>query len=159
AHVEDLPRHARAPKGKSACFAPAEKRGYSGVAIVSARAPDEVVVGIGKKEMDVEGRTITARYGKLWVVSTYVPKGNGTARDNSRVPSKLRSPKALFAWLEPLRARGERVVVLGDYNTAPAAIDLANAKSNVKNSGFLPEERAEMARLFALGWVDAFRVF
>lgn len=155
---EELPRYA-CGRGMHAYFAPAEKKGYSGVAIASRAVPDDVHVGIGEPEFDREGRTITARFGDLHVVSTYVPKGSGKERDNSRVPHKLAYSRALFARLEALREGGGRVVVLGDYNTAPLAIDLARPKGNEKTSGFLPEERAEMARLFALGWVDTFRRF
>lgn len=137
----------------------AERKGYSGTALVSRRAPDEVRTSLGVAEFDVEGRVQVARFGRLHVVNVYVPNGNGKERDNSRVPFKLAFQRRLFDLLEPLKARGERVLVMGDVNTAPEAIDLARPKQNEKTSGFLPEERAEVARWLNAGWVDTFRHF
>jgi exodeoxyribonuclease III len=85
---EQLDAETRAPPGWHACFAPGGP-GYSGVAIYSRAAPDEVVVGVGERRFDVEGRLITARFGKTFVVNGYFPKGSGSKRDNSRVPYKL----------------------------------------------------------------------
>ncbi len=84
------------------------------------------------------------------------PKGSGKERDNSRVPYKLDFYAALFDRVQKLKRRGP-VFVIGDYNTAHEAIDLARPKTNEKTSGFLPEERAEMTRWIDAGWVDTFR--
>lgn len=137
----------------------AERKGYSGTALLSTRAPDEVRTALGVRELDVEGRVQIARFGRLVVVNTYVPNGNGKERDNSRVPFKLAFQQRLFDELAPLVRAGERVLVMGDVNTAPQAIDLARPKENAKTSGFLPEERDEVARWLAAGWVDTFRAF
>lgn len=137
----------------------AERKGYSGTALLSRTPPDEVRTSLDAPEFDVEGRVQIARFGRLHVVNVYVPNGNGKERDNSRVPFKLAFQRRLFDVLEPLRARGERVLVMGDINTAPQPIDLARPKDNVKTSGFLPIEREEVARWLAAGWVDTFRVF
>jgi exodeoxyribonuclease-3 len=144
------------PEGWHACFAPAEKAGYSGVGIFSREKPTRVETSLGDPRFDAEGRVIVAHFGRLAVASVYFPKGSGTARDNSRVPYKLDFYAALFDRLQSLRRRGP-VFVMGDYNTAHEEIDLARPSTNRKNSGFLPEERAEMTRWIDAGWVDTFR--
>ena len=146
----------REPEGWHATFAPAERPGYSGVGIYSRQPPDKVEVRLGKREFDVEGRFIVAHFGRLAVASVYFPKGNGRERDNSRVPYKLGFYAAVFDHVQRLRRRGP-VFVVGDYNTAHHAIDLARPKTNKKSSGFLPEERAEVTRWLDAGWVDTFR--
>jgi len=157
AREQDLPGEVCRPAGWHACFAPAEKRGYSGVAVFSRRAPDAVEVGLGEPRFDAEGRVVLARFGKLVVASTYVPKGSGKERDNSRVPYKLDFSRALFERLHALRRGGRRVLCAGDFNTAHEDIDLARPGDNRANSGFLPAEREELARWLSAGWVDTFR--
>ncbi len=146
----------QAPTGWHAAFAPAQRLGYSGVAIYSRQAPSRVQTSLSEERFDVEGRFIAASFGRLSVASVYFPKGSGKDRDNSRVPYKLEFYAAAFKRLQALRRRGP-VFVVGDYNTAHEAIDLARPKGNEKTSGFLPEERAELSRWLQAGWVDAFR--
>ena len=146
----------RAPKGWHAAFAPAERAGYSGVAIYSRKRPARVETALGEPRFDAEGRLVIARFGRLAVASAYFPKGSGRDRDNRRVPYKLDFYAALFERLEALRREGP-VVVVGDYNTAHEPIDLARPASNTRTSGFLPEERAELTRWLDAGWVDTFR--
>lgn len=154
---DQLPDELRAPVGWHTAFQAAERAGYSGVAVLARQPWDELHSELGVAEFDCEGRLQLARFGRLWVAGVYFPNGNGKERDNSRVPYKLAFCRALQARLQPLADAGEPVVVIGDWNTAPEAIDLARPKDNTKTSGFLPEERAEVARWLALGWVDAFR--
>jgi exodeoxyribonuclease-3 len=156
---EELPPALRAPRGWHAVFAPAARRGYSGVAILSRRRPDAVVRGLERPRFDAEGRWLEARFGRLVVASGYFPKGSGTLRDNARVPYKLAFYRAAFARVARLRRAGFRVLVAGDFNTAPSEVDLARPRDNRNTSGFLPEERAEVARWLRAGWVDAFRAF
>jgi exodeoxyribonuclease-3 len=156
AFPEQLPEEVRAPAGLDACFVPAERPGYSGVGVLSTRAPGRVESTLGESRFDVEGRVVIARFGRLAVANVYFPKGSGRDRDNSRVPYKLDFYRALFDRLERLR-RGYRVLVMGDFNTAHRPIDLARPKGNLKSSGFLPEERAEIDRWLEAGWVDTFR--
>ena len=146
----------RAPRGWHTTFFAAERPGYSGVALYSRQPPDTVEHGVGDPRFDVEGRALFARFGRLWVANCYFPKGSGKDRDNSRVAYKLDFCRAVFARAERLR-RGRAVVVMGDWNTAHREIDLARPRDNRANSGFLPEERAEIDRWCAAGWVDAFR--
>ena len=155
AFPEQLDADVRAPEGWQVAFAPAERPGYSGVALYSREAPDRIETEL-EPRFDVEGRFIAAHFGRLVVASVYFPKGSGRERDNSRVPYKLDFYRAVFDRVERLRRRGP-VFVAGDYNTAHEAIDLARPKGNVKNSGFLPEERDEISRWLNAGWVDTFR--
>jgi len=153
---EQLPDDVRAPAGWHTAFAPAVRKGYSGVAIYSRLDPDRVETGLDNPEFDAEGRFILARFGRVHVASVYFPKGSGKDRDNSRVPYKLDFYRAVFERIEQLKRSGP-VFVIGDYNTAHEAIDLARPKTNLKSSGFLPEERDELSRWLAAGWVDTFR--
>ena len=146
----------REPDGWHTVFVPAERKGYSGVAMFSRQAPTRVETGLGIDEYDVEGRLLIAHFGRLSIANVYFPKGSGTNRDNSRVPYKLGFYQALFDRLQVLRKRGP-VYVIGDYNTAHTELDLARPKTNHKTSGFLPEERAEMQRWIDAGWSDTFR--
>ena len=153
---EQLSPEARAPVGWHAVFSPAERKGYSGVALYSRMPPERVVTRLGVGEYDVEGRLAIARFGRLAIASVYFPKGSGANRDNSRVAYKLGFYRTLFDTLQKLRRRGP-VFVLGDYNTAHTEIDLARPQSNKRTSGFLPEERAELSRWMEAGWSDTFR--
>ena len=146
----------RAPAGWHAAFAPAERAGYSGVAIYSRKRPARVETALGEPRFDVEGRLVIAWFGRLAVASVYFPKGSGRDRDNRRVPYKLDFYAAVFERLEAIRREGP-VVVVGDYNTAHEPIDLARPASNTRTSGFLSEERAELTRWLDAGWVDTFR--
>ena len=156
-----LPEEVRSPEGwKSTHFVAAECRlGYSGVGLFMRKAPDDVETRLGVKEMDAEGRLQVARFGRLTVVNCYFPNGNGKERDNSRVPFKLAFYRRLFKRLEKGLRDGERILVMGDFNTAHQEIDLARPKDNRETSGFLPEEREEFDRWIRAGWVDTFRHF
>ena len=114
----------RAPLGWQATFSPAERAGYSGVAIYSREPPTRTETALGEARFDAEGRLVIAAFGRLSVASVYFPKGSGRDRDNRRVPYKLDFYAALFDRLQALRRRGP-VLVIGDYNTAREAIDLA----------------------------------
>ncbi|HZH79580.1 MAG TPA: exodeoxyribonuclease III [Archangium sp.] len=159
--VEQLPEEVRSPEGwRATHFVPAECRlGYSGVGLYMRKAPDDVETRLGVKEMDAEGRLQVARFGRLTVVNCYFPNGNGKERDNSRVPFKLAFYRRLFKRLEKGLRDGERILVMGDFNTAHQEIDLARPKDNRETSGFLPEEREEFDRWIRAGWVDTFRHF
>ncbi len=159
AFPEDLPDDVRAPSGWHTHFSPATRKGYSGVGIYSRSRPDRVETDLEIERFDVEGRLQIARFGRLALVNAYFPKGSGSDRDNSRVPYKLDFYGALFERLQRLRRGGCRVLVMGDFNTAHREIDLARPKDNQETSGFLPEERAELDRWVAAGWVDTFRHF
>ena len=156
---EQLPEEVRDPEGWHVEITPAQRKGYSGVGLFSRRPADEVLTSLDHPEMDAEGRLQVARFGRLWVANGYFPNGNGKNRDNSRIPFKLDFYRRLFDLLEPRKAAGEPVLVMGDLNTAHKAVDLARPKQNVKTSGFTPEEREELDRWIEAGWIDTFRAF
>ena len=151
----DLDARLHGLKVYQVCHAFAEKKGYSGVAIYSRKRPDEVRRGFNSREFDAEGRYVEARFGRLWVVSVYLPSGSAGPH---RQASKFRFLKEFVLHLKKLRERGHEIVLCGDWNIAHQEIDLRNWRSNRKNSGFLPEERAWLSDVFdAIGYVDVFR--
>lgn len=154
ARPEQLDDDLRQPAGYHATWHPAERAGYSGVAILSRERPLEVIEGLGDPRFDVEGRTLLARFPGFDFVTAYFPNGKD---DLSRVPYKLDYSEAFLDYVNRLRAEGRRVVFCGDVNTAHRAIDLARPKENRKVTGFLPEECAWVDRLTEAGWVDAYR--
>jgi exodeoxyribonuclease III len=155
AQEADLTEALRSPAGYSGWFHCAEKKGYSGVGIYAKRAPDRVVAGIGNAEFDAEGRYLRADWGNLSVISIYLPSGSSSPE---RQAAKFRFMEIFFPCLAALLAEGREIVLCGDWNIAHREIDLKNWKSNQKNSGFLPEERAWLSRVFdELGWVDVYR--
>lgn len=157
AKEEQLPEEVRSPEGFSTHFFAAERPGYSGVGLFSRLIPDEIETHLGVDAFDLEGRLQVARFGKLQIVNCYFPNGNGKNRDNSRIPFKLEFYRALYDRLEKGKRDGERILVIGDYNTAHQPIDLARPKQNEKTSGFRPEEREELDRWIQNGWTDTFR--
>ena len=137
-------------------FSCAEKKGYSGVGLYTLRRPDKIISGFGSTEFDAEGRYLRADYGKLSVISAYLPSGSSS---EERQQAKFRFMREFMPHLAELKADGREIVFCGDWNIAHKEIDLKNWRGNQKNSGFLPEERAWMDDLFGkTGFVDAFRV-
>jgi exodeoxyribonuclease-3 len=155
AREEDLPKALLAPRGLHAFFHPAEKRGYAGVAIYARKEPDKVVLGLGIADIDAQGRFIQADFGNLSVISIYLPSGSSGEEAQAR---KFSFMERFLPRLEQMRACGREIVLCGDWNIAHKEIDLRNWRSNRKNSGFLPEERAWMTEIFGrVGWMDVFR--
>lgn len=159
AQAEQLPEEVRSPRRWNTHFVSAVRPGYSGVGLFSREEPDDVDTRLGVKEMDAEGRLQVSRLGRLTIVNAYFPNGNGKNRDNSRIPFKLEFYRRLFDRLEKARRDGERLLVLGDFNTAHQELDLARPKDNRETSGFRAEEREEFDRWIRAGWVDTFRHF
>jgi exodeoxyribonuclease-3 len=143
------------PHGYHSYYFDAEKKGYSGVAVYSRVKPQEVVIGYGSREFDAEGRYIEVQLKGLSVVSLYLPSGSSS---EERQRAKFRFLAEFMPHLRSLKRRRRDYVLCGDWNIAHKAIDLKNWRSNQKNSGFLPEERAWLDELFdGLQYVDAFR--
>jgi exodeoxyribonuclease-3 len=144
------------PQGYHCYYFDAQRPGYSGVAVYSRLEPSEVISGFGVEEFDNEGRYLELRIGRLSIVSLYAPSGSSGPE---RQASKDRFLDAFGEHLRVLRRKRRRFVICGDWNIAHKQIDLKNWRSNQKNSGFLPHERAWMDQLFDdIGFVDAFRV-
>lgn len=116
----------------------AEKKGYSGCAVLSRKKPDEVIIGFGNEEFDREGRYVEVRFNNLIVVSIYFPSGSSS---EERQQAKFRFLDVIKGRLDELIRDGRDVVLCGDFNIAHKEIDIKNWKGNLKNSGFLPEER------------------
>ncbi len=136
----------------------AQKKGYSGVAVYSRHEPGEVVVGWGSGEFDAEGRYVELRFDtphrKFSIISCYFPSGSS---GQERQQAKFRFPAEFEPHLARLKTRRD-FILCGDVNIAHREQDLKNWRSNRKNSGFLPEERAWMTRLLSeLGMVDVYR--
>ena len=155
AQEADLDGVMRAPGTYRGFFHCAEKKGYSGVGLYSRHEPDRAACGVGDREADSEGRYVRADFGRLSVISVYLPSGSAGAH---RQASKFRFMEFFFPHLKKLAAEGREILLCGDWNIAHNEIDLKNWRSNRKNSGFLPEERAWLTRVFEeLGWVDVYR--
>jgi exodeoxyribonuclease-3 len=136
----------------------ARKKGYSGVGLYTRHAPSDVVIGLGHRGFDAEGRWVEARFDtrkrKFSVISCYFPSGSS---GEARQAAKFRFLARLYPHLVRLKAEREFILV-GDVNIAHREIDLRNWRGNQKNSGFLPEERAWLTKLFErAGLVDVFR--
>ncbi len=156
AQQNDMTPEMLAPAGYQGVFHYAEKKGYSGVGIYSKQIPDKVIIGLGIKEIDVEGRYIECQFGNVSVVSLYLPSGSS---GDERQTFKFWVMDKLLPHFENLLTQGREIVICGDWNIAHQEKDLKNYKGNKKNSGFLPEERAWLTDLFArVGWVDVYRV-
>jgi len=134
----------------------AEKKGYSGVAIYSKLPVDEVTYGLGWSPIDEEGRYVQIDVGNLTVASLYLPSGtSGDERQAIKYACLDKFESHLAEWVES----GRDFIICGDMNIAHKQIDLKNWRGNQKNSGFLPEERAWLDKVFdEIGFVDAFRV-
>ncbi|MDO8178840.1 MAG: exodeoxyribonuclease III [Undibacterium sp.] len=155
AQAPDMTPEFLTPDGYVGHFHYAEKKGYSGVGVYSRQEPDAVFIGFGNPEFDAEGRYVRCDFGDLSVISVYCPSGSSSPE---RQEAKFRFMDLFMPHLAALIAEGRELVICGDWNIAHKEIDLKNWKSNQKNSGFLPEERAWMSALFdEQGWVDVYR--
>ena len=155
AQSDDLEDAILNPDGLNGFFHHAEKKGYSGCGIYTPHKPDEVLYGFGNEEFDAEGRYVEARFKKLSILSVYMPSGSSSPE---RQEAKYRYLAAFLPHLIELKKSGREIILCGDVNIAHKEIDLKNWKGNVKNSGFLPEERAWLTNLFdKVGYVDVYR--
>lgn len=131
----------------------AVKKGYSGTAIFAKCLPDNIRYGIGVPEHDQEGRVITLDIGECFLVNCYTPNSQ---RELLRLSYRMEWEDAFWAYLLDLD-QIKPVILCGDLNVAHREIDIKNAKSNVKNAGFTPEEREKMTRLLESGFTDSYR--
>ncbi len=132
----------------------AERKGYSGTATYFKNSPLSHEKGFGIEHFDVEGRVIQLKYPDFYLYNIYFPNGG---EGNKRVPYKLEFYEAFLEICDDLHAKGENIIITGDFNTAHQEIDLANPKQNEKNTGFLPEERVWIDRYLEHGFKDAYR--
>jgi exodeoxyribonuclease-3 len=136
------------------CWHSAEKKGYSGTATFSKKAPDRVVAGCGMDKYDREGRILRTDFGDWTLLNCYFPSGT---TGEERQGFKYKYLDDFFGWAQELRKERPKIIVVGDYNIAHTEADIHSPKTNQQTSGFLPEERAWMSKWFASGFTDAFR--
>mgnify|MGYP001544795313 CR=1 FL=1 len=152
-NIDHLPFH---EMGYMDYWFSAQKKGYSGVAVFSKLKPDHVQYGNGHGPSDEEGRVIQMDFGSLRLINAYFPSGTS---GGERQEFNYQWLDEFFRYITKLKKKYPQMILCGDYNIAHQAIDIHDPKGNKNSSGFLPEERAWMDKLFASSWVDSFRVF
>ncbi len=157
ASPEQLPEDIRQPRGYHTFWNfPKSKQGYSGVVTYSREQPVSVMYHFGDEEYDIEGRVVITQHPQFRLFNIYFPNGK---QSDERLRYKMEFYDKFLDFADSLKAKGEKLVICGDYNTAHREIDIARPKENSKFSGFLPIERAWMDKLIAHGYVDTFRHF
>ena len=134
----------------------AQKKGYSGVAVLSKYKPTSVSLGCGVDCYDIEGRVLRFNIQDFTIINTYMPSGSS---GECRQSFKMQWLNDFFSFIKQLKQEAPNLIICGDYNICHHAIDIHNPKSNANSSGFLPEERAWMSKFLELGFTDAFRFF
>lgn len=144
------------PAGYHAYWNFSERKGYSGVATFTREKPTGVKSGFGIKQFDVEGRLIITQYPEFTLFNVYFPNGK---QSEERLRYKMDFYDVFLDFVDPIKAKGEKLIICGDFNTAHNEIDLARPKENENISGFLPMEREWMDKFVSHGYVDTFRRF
>ena len=144
------------PNGYYAYFDSSKiRKGYSGVAIYAKNKPERVTYGLGKKELDQEGRQVNLFYKKYVVISCYFPNGN---KSKEHFQYKLDYYQEFLKFIKKQEKKGYKIIFCGDFNVAHNPIDLERDKENEKSVGFLPVERNWVDSLEASGFIDSFRI-
>ncbi|MCC7469529.1 MAG: exodeoxyribonuclease III [Bacteroidetes bacterium] len=157
AEVSQLTKEILEPKGYTSYFSSSKvKKGYSGVAIYTKVKPEKVTYGIGMPGDDDEGRTVVAHFKDFVLINCYFPNGGGGP---ARLAYKLEFYDAFLKFINKFKKNGKQIIFCGDVNTAHTEMDLARAKENRENTGFLPIEREWIDEVIADGYVDVFRHF
>lgn len=151
----DMDREAFERLGYRPHFFCAQKKGYSGVALLSKLPPDNIEYGHSNEQSDFEGRVIRADFGPLTIINAYFPSGT---TGEVRQQYKYQWLDEFLEYLDELKEDRPKLVVCGDYNIAHKEIDIHNPKGNKKTSGFLPDERAWMDKFFEEGFLDSLRI-
>ena len=154
ANEADIDRKSIEKAGYRSYFFSAQKKGYSGVGILSKLLPDNVKNGHGNEQSDFEGRVLRADYGDITIISAYFPSGTS---GELRQSYKYVWLDEFLDYLNDLKKSRNKLIVCGDYNIAHKEIDIHNPAGNKKTTGFLPEERAWMDKFLQNGFVDGFR--
>jgi exodeoxyribonuclease-3 len=154
ARREQVPEEGQCPDGYVDIWHSAKRPGYSGVACFTKTEPLDVIMGLGEDRFDDEGRCLQLVFDNFVLINNYVPNGG---RDLARIPYKLDYYKALLERSQDIQSSGKDVIMTGDWNTCHQDIDLARPKTNRKNTGFRPEERAWIDTFIDAGHTDAFR--
>lgn len=156
AHKENVAFHLIEELGFETYWCPAEKKGYSGVAIFSKIKPDDVAYGCHMEQSNTEGRIIRADFGDITLINAYFPSGTS---GEIRQTYKYQWLDEFFDYVNELRKQRPKLIICGDYNIAHKEIDIHDPKGNKNTTGFLPEERAWMDKFLSNGYIDTFRHF
>ncbi len=156
AHKDNVDYASIEALGYETYWYPAEKKGYSGVAVFTRIKPDLVQYGNGIMQSDAEGRVIRLDFGTITLVNAYFPSGSS---GDLRQTYKYQWLDEFYDYIDALKQLRPQLIITGDYNICHKAIDIHNPVSNKDSSGFLPEERAWMDKWFDSGFVDTFRYF
>ena len=154
AQIDQMPTFELNAIGYESYYFSAQKKGYSGVAILCKRKPDQVIYGMGIEKYDYEGRFIRADYGQMSIISVYHPSGTSS---ELRQDFKMQWLSDFQDYIKELSKTRKELVICGDYNICHREIDIHDPKGNAKNSGFLPEEREWMEGFISSGYTDSFR--
>lgn len=144
------------PPGYNQYWNHAERPGYSGTAVFTKIKPLQVILGIGQKKHDEEGRVLTCEFDDFFLVNVYVPNSK---RELERLPYRTKEWDVDFLRYLKMLEKKKPVIFCGDMNVAHTEIDLANPKGNEKNHGFTTEERAGFDNIIKAGFIDTFREF
>jgi exodeoxyribonuclease-3 len=156
ANDEDIPKALFEELGYKTYWFSAQKKGYSGTAILSKIEPNEIIIGCNHELYDFEGRVISLAFDNFYLVNTYFPSGSS---GDIRQDIKMEFLDFYYDYIQQINAKYKNVIVVGDYNIAHTEIDIHDPKGNKNSSGFLPEERAWMDKWFGGGMQDSFRLF
>lgn len=156
AQLGELSQELQRPPSYYAYWNFPERKGYSGVVTFTKERPIKVENGFGIKKFDMEGRVTITQYPDFTLFNVYFPNGK---MSEERLKYKMDFYDVFLDFVDSIKARGEKLIICGDFNTAHKAIDLARPKENENVSGFLPKERAWMDRFVAHGFIDTFRHF
>jgi exodeoxyribonuclease III len=154
AQPDQLPAKLREPKGYVSYWHSAERKGYSGVAVLARKEPINVEMGMGVERFDTEGRVIRVDFDDYVLFNVYFPNGK---KNKERLQYKLDFYEEFLDRIESLRREKKKIIFCGDVNTAHNEIDLARPKENEKVSGFLRIERDWLDKVVSLGYMDTFR--
>lgn len=154
AHVEQLSQEILHPNGYETFWSSANRKGYSGTAVFTKIRPEMSMTNFEEDWLDEEGRVNMLQFKNFVLFNVYFPNGGSGPE---RLQYKLEFYGKFMKYIESFRKKGRHIVICGDYNTAHHEIDLARPKENVKNSGFMPIERAKLDEMQALGYVDTYR--
>ena len=156
ANVDQINTAAFEDLGFNHFWYPAQKKGYSGVGILSKNKPDKVVYGIGDPLFDSEGRVLRIDLNGISIFSAYFPSGSS---GDLRQSEKMRFLKYFKEYIDEFKLSQEKIIISGDYNICHKPIDIHDPVRNKNSSGFLPEERAWLDSFIASGFIDSFRHF
>ncbi len=156
AQIEQIPIERFEELGYHTYWYPAQKKGYSGVGILTKQKPNNVVYGMGMQSYDDEGRVLRIDFDNISVISVYHPSGT---TGEVRQAFKMQWLDDFLNYINDLKATIPHLVIAGDYNICHEAIDIHDPIRNATSSGFLPEERAWITKFIESGFIDTFRHF